>query len=92
MPNTTAPRRANLRPRIRRRPGIRRPRARPRRRRSKEQPRQGTRKPWRIHQNYLRDIRALRLAPIEDGVMRFTRALDLPNRRASADTEEKLPA
>lgn len=37
-------------------------------------PRQGTRKPWRIHQNYLRDLVALRLAPLRDGALRFARA------------------
>ncbi len=35
-------------------------------------PRQGSREPWRIHQNYLRDVIALRLAPIADGVLRFS--------------------
>jgi cation diffusion facilitator CzcD-associated flavoprotein CzcO len=34
-------------------------------------PRQGPRKPWRIHQNYLLDLMALRLARIEDGVLEF---------------------
>lgn len=36
-------------------------------------PRQGTRKPWRIHQNYLRDLLALRFAPLRDGALRFAR-------------------
>ena len=36
-------------------------------------PRQGSRKPWRIHQNYLRDLLALRLAPLADGALRFAR-------------------
>ena len=37
-------------------------------------PKQGARDPWRVHQNYLRDLRAFRFAPVADGVMRFTRA------------------
>src|SRR5262249_60610867 len=35
-------------------------------------PRQGSRKPWRIYQNYVRDLVALRLAPLDDGVLQFT--------------------
>jgi cation diffusion facilitator CzcD-associated flavoprotein CzcO len=34
-------------------------------------PRQGQRRPWRIYQNYLQDILALRFASIEDGVLEF---------------------
>jgi monooxygenase len=34
-------------------------------------PRQGSRKPWRIYQNYLRDIVSLRFTPINDGVLEF---------------------
>ncbi|MDE2605713.1 MAG: NAD(P)/FAD-dependent oxidoreductase [Burkholderiales bacterium] len=43
------------------------------RRAAGELPRQGSRKPWRIHQNYLRDLLALRLAPLRDGALRFGR-------------------
>jgi hypothetical protein len=35
-------------------------------------PRQGPRKPWRINQNYLRDILDLRFSAIDDGVLEFT--------------------
>lgn len=34
-------------------------------------PQQGTRGPWRVHQNYLRDLMALRFGRIDDGVLRF---------------------
>jgi cyclohexanone monooxygenase len=34
-------------------------------------PRQGDRKPWRLYQNYLKDLLALRYSPVADGVMRF---------------------
>ena len=37
-------------------------------------PRQGTRPPWRLHQNYLRDLWLLRGARLEDGAMEFARA------------------
>ena len=36
-------------------------------------PRQGTRKPWKALNDYLRDAPMLRHAPIEDGVLRFRR-------------------
>ncbi len=35
-------------------------------------PRQGVHTPWRLHQNYLRDIAMLRLRPLEDGVLEFS--------------------
>jgi monooxygenase len=35
-------------------------------------PRQGSRKPWRINQNYVADLVALRLAPLNDGVLEFS--------------------
>lgn len=36
-------------------------------------PHQGRRNPWRMYQNYLRDVFHLRLARINDGTMRFTK-------------------
>jgi monooxygenase len=34
-------------------------------------PKQGTKKPWKLRQNYLFDIRTIRRGPIDDGAMRF---------------------
>jgi cyclohexanone monooxygenase len=34
-------------------------------------PRQGDRKPWKLHQNYTLDLLALRFSRVDDGVMRF---------------------
>ena len=34
-------------------------------------PRQGSRRPWRLYQNYALDIVALRLAALEDGALEF---------------------
>ncbi len=34
-------------------------------------PRQGTRKPWKLNQNYLADVLALRFGAVDDGVLRF---------------------
>jgi len=37
-------------------------------------PKQGSRAPWRLRQNYLRDAVTLRRARLDDGVLRFARA------------------
>jgi cation diffusion facilitator CzcD-associated flavoprotein CzcO len=47
-------------------------------------PRQGTSGPWRVRQDYLRDVAVLRYAPIADGVLKFT--------KAGAEKGEKAPA
>jgi cation diffusion facilitator CzcD-associated flavoprotein CzcO len=36
-------------------------------------PRQGSSNPWKMHQNYLHDLWSLRLSPMNDGTMEFTR-------------------
>jgi cation diffusion facilitator CzcD-associated flavoprotein CzcO len=38
-------------------------------------PRQGSREPWKLRQNYVIDMRAIRRGPIDDGEMRFERPL-----------------
>ncbi len=35
-------------------------------------PKQGTKQPWRVHQSYLRDYRALKMSDIEDSAMEFS--------------------
>jgi len=37
-------------------------------------PRQGSRKPWRLHQNYALDLLSLRRGAVEDGTLEFGRA------------------
>jgi monooxygenase len=37
-------------------------------------PKQGVKPPWRLYQNYARDIRLLRRGPLEDGVLEFSHA------------------
>jgi cyclohexanone monooxygenase len=34
-------------------------------------PKQGTRKPWQVHQSYLADMLAIRFGRVDDGVLRF---------------------
>jgi hypothetical protein len=37
-------------------------------------PKEAKSSPWKLHQNYARDLLALRYAPLKDGVMQFVRA------------------
>lgn len=39
-------------------------------------PRQSARKPWKMHQNYLRDLLSLRFNMMNDGTLEFTRRTD----------------
>ncbi len=41
-------------------------------------PKQGTRRPWQVHQNYFSDMLALRFGRIDDGVLRFGAPGPLP--------------
>ncbi|MFN7175021.1 MAG: flavin-containing monooxygenase, partial [Thermaurantiacus tibetensis] len=36
-------------------------------------PKRGSKVPWKVHQNYLKDLRLIRHAPLEDGVLGFHR-------------------
>jgi monooxygenase len=50
-------------------------------------PKQGTRAPWKLHQNYARDLMSLKYAKIEDGVLEFS------NRKpAGVKAREKVAA
>ena len=44
-----------------------------------ELPKQGSKEPWKLRQNYPVDLRALRHGPLEDGAMRFVRAVRQPH-------------
>jgi monooxygenase len=35
-------------------------------------PKQGSRRPWRLYQNYALDIVSLRFGKVDDGVMRYS--------------------
>jgi cation diffusion facilitator CzcD-associated flavoprotein CzcO len=45
-------------------------------------PRQGSKKPWRMYQNYLQDLFSLRFSRLNDGTMQFTRPGRPASRRA----------
>lgn len=42
-------------------------------------PKQGSKRPWRLHQNYALDMLEFRFAPVEDGTMEFARATKVAN-------------
>jgi monooxygenase len=44
-------------------------------------PKQGPEAPWRLHQNYIRDVALFRRSPIEDDVMEFSRGARLHGSR-----------
>ena len=46
---------------------------RARQRSSEMLPRQGSKKPWKLHQNYALDLMSLRFGSVNDGTMEFTR-------------------
>ncbi len=35
-------------------------------------PKQGSKLPWRLHQNYIRDLRLIKRSPLEDGILEFS--------------------
>ena len=51
-------------------------------------PKQGARKPWRLYQNYLKDLLSLRYGAIEDGVLRLSN----PPASAAAPVERQADA
>jgi monooxygenase len=58
-----------------------------------ELPKQGSKEPWKLRQNYPLDLRSLRYGPLEDGTLRFSRR---PSRQttdavAAAAAEEPEP-
>jgi len=47
-------------------------------------PRQGAKKPWKVHQNYALDMMALRFGAVEDGVMEFSKPKTAPKAAVAA--------
>ena len=44
-------------------------------------PRQGTRLPWRLYQNYIKDLLLFRFSKLEDGVLHFSEPVAVPATR-----------
>lgn len=51
-----------------------------------ELPSQGSKHPWRLHQNYFKDLSMLRYAKLDDGVMEFRRATIAESSPENADS------
>jgi hypothetical protein len=51
-------------------------------------PSQGSKRPWRVHQNYALDVLAFKLSGVDDGVMCFSRGAAV----SPARTAEAQPA
>ena len=49
-------------------------------------PKQGSRPPWRLHQNYVKDLLALRLGRVDDPALEFREAGDRSARQRTAST------
>ena len=54
-------------------------------------PKQGSKRPWRLHQNYALDIVGLRFASLDDGVLRFRRASEKRDRQADDHDGRRTP-
>ena len=48
-----------------------------------EFPKQGSKPPWKLHQNYARDLLTLRFGRVDDGVMAFSNPVRLPATQAA---------
>jgi cation diffusion facilitator CzcD-associated flavoprotein CzcO len=47
-------------------------------------PKQGSKRPWRLYQNYFLDTLSLKTTPVEDGVLEFSRGTASPRQPAEA--------
>lgn len=50
-------------------------------------PKQGVKRPWRVHQNYLLDLLAFRFGKVEDGAMAFSNPVTTPARSAAVEVK-----
>jgi cation diffusion facilitator CzcD-associated flavoprotein CzcO len=53
-------------------------------------PSQGSKHPWRLHQNYFKDLSMLRFGKLEDGTMEFKKRPTRLNRSEKADAADQL--
>jgi cation diffusion facilitator CzcD-associated flavoprotein CzcO len=54
-------------------------------------PKQGSKAPWRVYQNYFRDILSLKWAPLDDGALEFSNPPQTSTASALADRALKKP-
>jgi cation diffusion facilitator CzcD-associated flavoprotein CzcO len=51
-------------------------------------PKQGSKPPWRVHQNYIRDLISLKWTPVADGVLEFSSPPENPSRPGARELAE----
>ncbi|MGZ4224527.1 MAG: flavin-containing monooxygenase [Solirubrobacteraceae bacterium] len=54
-------------------------------------PKQGSKRPWRLHQNYALDIVGLRFSTLDDGVLRFRRGSEERDRQSDDHDSRRTP-
>jgi cation diffusion facilitator CzcD-associated flavoprotein CzcO len=52
-------------------------------------PKQGSKRPWRVYQNYIRDTFSLKWSPVDDGVLEFSNPLAAANVNSAEPAEDK---
>jgi cation diffusion facilitator CzcD-associated flavoprotein CzcO len=53
-------------------------------------PKQGSRAPWRVYQNYLRDVWALKWSPVDNEALEFSSPAEAPARPASEAARQQV--
>ena len=53
-------------------------------------PKQGSKAPWRVYQNYIRDICSLKWSPVDNKALEFSSPVEAPSRRASETAGRQL--
>jgi monooxygenase len=55
-------------------------------------PRQGSKTPWRLHQNYVKDLSMMRYGRVEDGTMEFRSGAVTRRSLTESEAEPETPA
>jgi len=54
-------------------------------------PKQGSKAPWRVYQNYLRDVWSLKWSPVDNGALEFSNPTEAPSKPAAETSPHELP-
>jgi hypothetical protein len=53
-------------------------------------PKQGAKSPWRVYQNYLRDVWSLKWSPVDNEALEFSSPAEAPSRPASEAARHQM--
>jgi len=53
-------------------------------------PKQGSKAPWRVYQNYLRDIWSLKWSPVDNEALEFSNPTEAPSKPAAETSRHQL--